>query len=228
MHSHGMSVVRIKRGSAPARGCSRPILRSRTEAQDPRRRRVPLDGPAAGDARLRTVADHDGPESSRHAQQLRGRHHPVGDRPVRGGEPNQYFDKSGALDSRYTAEYARYGITGMGRGWSAVDPRFDLTVDPHEPHRFGWIVEIDPLDQKSTPREHTMLGRFQDEGANIAIAQRAASTRWPTWATTSAVTTSTSSSRRGKFLPGGTVPKARRNNLQLLHRRHLVRGQAHR
>ena len=84
---------------------------------------------------------------------------------------NQYFDKSGELDPRYTAQYARYGITGSGRGWSEVDPRFDLSTEPHEPHRFGWIVEVDPKDPTSTPRKHTMLGRFKHEGANIVIAR---------------------------------------------------------
>ena len=64
---------------------------------------------------------------------------------------NEYFDRSGGLDSRYAASYARYGITGAPatRGWSEVDPRFDLTTEPHEPFRFGWIVEIDPRDPTS-------------------------------------------------------------------------------
>ena len=52
-----------------------------------------------------------------------------------------------------------------------MDPRFDLTTEPHEPHRFGWVVEVDPHDPRSTPRKHTMLGRFKHEGANIAIAK---------------------------------------------------------
>ncbi len=51
-----------------------------------------------------------------------------------------------------------------------MDPRFDLTAEPHEPFRFGWVVEIDPFDPTSTPRKHTMLGRFKHEGANIQIA----------------------------------------------------------
>ena len=85
---------------------------------------------------------------------------------------NQYFDKSGALDSRYAASYARYGVTGTGsRGWSEVDPRFDLSTEPHEPFRFGWIVEVDPYDPTSTPRKHTMLGRLKHEGANLAMTR---------------------------------------------------------
>ena len=84
---------------------------------------------------------------------------------------NGYFDNSGAIDPRYAASYQRYGITGAGRGWNEVDPRFDLAKEPHEPFRFGWIVELDPMDPTATPRKHTMLGRFKHEGANVAIAR---------------------------------------------------------
>ncbi len=84
---------------------------------------------------------------------------------------NGYFDRSGDLDTRYTASYQRYGLDGRGRGWKDVDGRFDLTEEPHEPFRFGWIVEVDPLDPRSTPRKHSMLGRFKHEGANVTVAR---------------------------------------------------------
>jgi secreted PhoX family phosphatase len=172
MSNHGMSVVRIKRGRAPG---SWAPLTELGKAYENRRIHIDteflIDGPAAGDPLLRTVADSSGKKARGTLNNCAGGITPWGT--VLSGEENfnQYFDKSGALDPRYTAQYARYGITGAGRGWSEVDPRFDLTVDPHEPHRFGWIVEIDPYDPKSTPRKHTMLGRFKHEGANIAIAK---------------------------------------------------------
>ncbi|MEJ7744661.1 MAG: alkaline phosphatase PhoX [Nocardioidaceae bacterium] len=84
---------------------------------------------------------------------------------------NQYFDLSGDLDSRYTESYDRYGITGEDtRGWSEVDERFDLTTEPHEPFRFGYIVEVDVMHPDSTPKKRTMLGRLKHEGANISIS----------------------------------------------------------
>ena len=172
MSSHGMSVVRIRRGSNPGQW---EQLTDLSRAYENRRIHIDTDfaivGPAAGDARLRTVADPTGRTAKGTLNNCAGGTTPWGT--VLSGEENfnQYFDKSGTLDARYTAEYARYGINGVGKGWSEVDPRFDLTKDPHEPHRFGWIVELDPSDPKSTPRKHTMLGRFKHEGANIVIAK---------------------------------------------------------
>ncbi|MDO9497459.1 MAG: PhoX family phosphatase [Nocardioides sp.] len=172
MVNHGMSVVTIKRGLVPGDWQQVTNLRNA-----PHNRRLHIGtpfaivGPAAGDARLKTVADPTGRVAKGTLNNCSGGTTPWGT--VLSGEENfnQYFDKSGDLDARYTAEYKRYGITGSGRGWSEVDPRFDLTLDPHEPNRFGWIVEVDPTDPKSTPRKQTMLGRFKHEGANIVIAR---------------------------------------------------------
>ncbi len=56
-------------------------------------------------------------------------------------------------------------------GWDFQDPRFDLAHEPHEPFRFGWMVEIDPHDPASVPRKRTALGRFQHEGANTIVGK---------------------------------------------------------
>jgi secreted PhoX family phosphatase len=133
-----------------------------------------LVGPAAGDPRLRTTADPRGRTVLGTLNNCAGGTTPWGT--VLSGEENfnQYFDlpEGSTLDSRYTASYERYGITGEDtRGWSEVDDRFDLGKEPHEPFRFGWIVEIDPHDPGSTPVKHTMLGRFKHEGANVSVAR---------------------------------------------------------
>ncbi|WP_244931293.1 PhoX family phosphatase [Nocardioides sp. W7] len=171
MQNHGMSVLGVAPGRS--RGSWVPV--------DPRRsrqnRRITIDtefeltGPAAGHRQLRTTSDPTGRKVLGTLNNCAGGTTPWGT--VLSGEENfnQYFDASGPLDPAYAASYARYGISGSGRGWSSVDPRFDLTTDPHEPFRFGWVVELDPTDPDSTPRKHTMLGRFKHEGANVAIAR---------------------------------------------------------
>src|SRR5690606_8034639 len=55
-------------------------------------------------------------------------------------------------------------------GWEAGDERFDLIRNPTEPFRFGWIVEIDPMDPGRAPIKRTALGRFAHEGANPIVA----------------------------------------------------------
>ena len=161
MASHGMSVVEIQRDSANS-GAWRRVEVSKTRynrritAATPMR----LTGPAAGHPRLRTSADPIGRVVRGTLNNCAGGMTPWGT--VLTGEENfnQYFEASGATDPEYAESYARYGISAdnVGRNWKATDPRFDLTAEPHEPFRFGWVVEVDPHRPDSTPRKRTMLG----------------------------------------------------------------------
>lgn len=81
---------------------------------------------------------------------------------------NGYF---GTEDPAWTptAEQARYGVNreGFGYRWHLADPRFDVARNPNELNRFGWMVEIDPMNPRSTPVKRTALGRFKHEGATF-------------------------------------------------------------
>ena len=127
-----------------------------------------LDGPAAGSPLLRTEADPTGRRVRGTMNNCSGGTTPWGT--VLSGEENvnQYFYAAGT-----SAEEKRYGFgpTQDSRNWRSVDPRWDATKPGYvnEPHRFGWIVEVDPHDPTATPVKHTAMGRFKHEGANVVI-----------------------------------------------------------
>ncbi|EOW2705314.1 PhoX family phosphatase [Campylobacter jejuni] len=66
--------------------------------------------------------------------------------------------------------FKRYGFNKTSLyGWEKFDERFDLAKNIDEANRFGWIVEINPFDAKSTPVKRTSLGRFKHENAEIIV-----------------------------------------------------------
>ena len=79
---------------------------------------------------------------------------------------NGYFGTDDPSWMRNPLE-ARYGVTaaGFGYNWHKAEERFDLARNRNELNRFGWVVEIDPFDPRSTPVKRTALGRIKHEGA---------------------------------------------------------------
>ncbi len=83
---------------------------------------------------------------------------------------NGYFGTTGAEPEG--AGYKRYGIGGQSRyAYEKFDARYDLSQEPNEPHRHGFITEIDPSDPSSTPVKRTALGRFKHENAEMVHAK---------------------------------------------------------
>lgn len=82
---------------------------------------------------------------------------------------NGYFGATGEYEA--TDGFTRYGIGGEGRyAYEKFDERFDLSKEPNEPNRHGWVTEIDPANPDSTPVKHTALGRFKHENAAMTQA----------------------------------------------------------
>ena len=82
---------------------------------------------------------------------------------------NFYFSSSNK--NKINKKLKRYAIKSNDRGynWSKVDED-DITKEPNEPNRVGYIVEIDPWNPQSIPKKHTTLGRFKHENAEVVLS----------------------------------------------------------
>ena len=83
---------------------------------------------------------------------------------------NGYF---GSTDENFerSDDFKRYGIGIESRyAYERFDSRFDISMNPNEPYRHGYVTEIDPSDPNSTPIKRTALGRFKHENAAVTLA----------------------------------------------------------
>ncbi len=135
-----------------------------------------LDGPAAGHDLLKTSADPTGTQSLGTFNNCGSGRTPWGTYLTCEENFNGYFGTTAelSLDEKTSAGFARYGVeTAVEPGrynYHGYDARFDLSKEPNEPNRAGYIVEIDPADPASTPVKHTALGRFKHENAASVLA----------------------------------------------------------
>jgi hypothetical protein len=135
-----------------------------------------IDGPAAGNDLLKTDVDPTGTASLGTFNNCGSGRTPWGTYLTCEENFNGYFGatEEPALDDVHTAGFNRYGVStkvDAGRyNYHGFDARFDITKNPNEPHRAGYIVEIDPAKPDSTPVKHTALGRFKHENAAYALA----------------------------------------------------------
>ncbi|MFC7305833.1 PhoX family protein [Streptomyces monticola] len=160
-HGLGVVVVEENRRTGALTAVTRHQLNRRITATTEFR----LQGPAAGSDLVKTSADPSGTKVLGTLNNCSGGTTPWGTT-LHGEENfNQYF----ANASRTTDK--RYGLgTGASeRKWERFDKRFDVAQEPNEPHRFGYVVELDPYDPESTPVKHTAIGRFKHEGATIRL-----------------------------------------------------------
>ena len=129
-----------------------------------------LGGPAAGHPLMCTAADPAGRSVLGTINNCASGKTPWGT--YLSGEENWagYFNGPDQAD----ADQQRWGLRkDRWYRWSGHDPRFDATQHPNEFHRFGWVVEIDPMDPTSTPVKRTALGRAAHEGAWVATTRDA-------------------------------------------------------
>lgn len=99
---------------------------------------------------------------------------------VLSGEENfqDAFANAGQLpadDPRRTIHLKQYTLSAQAPeydgGWWRFHERFDVSKQPNEPFKFGWVVEVDPFDPASVPKKRTALGRIKHEAATFALSK---------------------------------------------------------
>ena len=154
--AHGVSVVELRRDRSGHWNVVRGHRNRRIHVNTP----VELSGPAAGHPLL---GDPSRPSFGT-VNNCSSGSTPWGTYVTCEENFNGYFGATGAWTP--TAAQERYGFseTGFGYGWERFDSRFDLSTRSGEDNRFGWCVEIDPMDPEQTPVKRTAMGRFKHEG----------------------------------------------------------------
>jgi len=128
-----------------------------------------ITGPAAGADALKTDADPTGTRVKGTWNNCGNGRTPWGTYLTCEENFNGYFGSTDA-DLPATEGWTRYGIKNKSRyALEKFDARFDLSKNPNEPNRHGYVVEIDPLDPTSTPKKRTALGRFKHENAEVVV-----------------------------------------------------------
>lgn len=167
MMAHGGSVLEIRREAGKWHVVPNSKYARRITAET----EMAISGPAAGHARMRTSADPAGTRVQGMLNNCAGGVTPWGTWLTCEENFNGYFWSKGAADPLTLEARAlrRYGVPGEWYAWGRFHDRFDTAKEPNEPNRFGWVVEIDPLDPSSMPKKRTAMGRFKHEGAGNIV-----------------------------------------------------------
>ncbi|TCO80367.1 hypothetical protein EV699_11411 [Plasticicumulans lactativorans] len=161
-HAHGVSVLEIVEQGGEWRIVPQSGYARRITANTPMR----IGGPAAGHPLLCTAADPEGRQVLGTFNNCANGYTPWGTYLTCEENFNGYF-----VAASVDADLKRYGVKDRSDyRWHEHDARFDAGQHPHEPNRFGWVVEIDPYAPDAVPVKRTALGRIKHEGATVTTA----------------------------------------------------------
>ena len=168
-HAVGVSVIEIERLPSGWRRVLPSGYARRIHARTP----MHIAGPAAGSALLQTAADPSGRVVLGTLANCAMGVTPWGTYLTCEENFHGYFGADKSLGGTSDAAARRYGTTPGGQwvDWYRFDERFDVLKHPNESHRFGWVVEIDPMDPASTPIKRTALGRKCTESATCTLTR---------------------------------------------------------
>jgi secreted PhoX family phosphatase len=162
MMAHGGSVLEVKRLSGKWTVVEGSKYARRITAHTEMR----ISGPAAGHEKMKTAADPTGTKVLGMLNNCAGATTPWGTWLTCEENFNGYFWGKKAGEAGPDAKaLKRYGAPGEWYNWGVYFDRFNYEKEPNEVNRFGWVVEIDPMDPASVPVKRTAMGRFKHEGA---------------------------------------------------------------
>jgi secreted PhoX family phosphatase len=165
--AHGVSVIEIEdRGGGNWQSVQPSRYARRITAATP----MDVSGPAAGHVLMRTAADPAGRQVLGTLNNCASGRTPWGTYLTCEENFINYFRGPQQPD----AHQRRWGLRPgepAGYRWAEHEERFDVARHPNEPNRFGWVVEIDPLDPTAAPIKRTALGRAAHEGATVATTR---------------------------------------------------------
>lgn len=169
MAAHGGTIIEIRKTN----GKWQPVLDGAMNRRITVDTEMALSGPVAGHDRVKTHADPSGTRVFGTLNNCAGGFTPWGTYLMAEENFHGYFTgeltREGDPEHPEAANYARVGVPAGWYNWGAFHDRFDVAKEPNEPNRFGWIVEVDPMDPNSVPKKRTALGRFKHEGCETIV-----------------------------------------------------------
>ncbi len=164
--AHGVSVIEVEQKGGKWQIVKPSPWARRITANTP----MVFGGPAAGHAMLKTAADSTGMKPLGTLNNCGSGITPWGTYLTCEENFINYFNGPDQPSPHETRWGLRKGAPA-GYRWHEHDARFDAVKNPNEPNRFGWVVEIDPMNPSSTPVKRTALGRAAHEGATVAVTK---------------------------------------------------------
>lgn len=165
MAAHGGTIVEIRKVD----GKWQPVLDGKYNRRVTAKTEMQLSGPVAGHERVKTPSDPTGKQVFGTINNCAGGVTAWGTYLMSEENFNGYFGGEIAEDHPEFAQLKRLDAPGGEYAWSKFYDRFDVSKEPTEANRFGWIVEVDVMDPNSVPKKRTAIGRYKHEGCESTV-----------------------------------------------------------